>query len=940
MNTVSGIKVTYLDTEESIQDKIMSRAEIDALNTTIVSSAKELLRSGPGTYDDVDVGDDETEVVEMFRLNTLHRARLHRKIVESLGDEPPEINISNIEEVSAENQITVKTYFAQVLFNRISLSPEVPLVVSHNNQLRVHDTAVESLSRVEDVSQLLDPKTNMFSFLIKADEEIDYTPTQKMDPKDYVVVDVAFPIENNIDEMEDSDLDVRFYPPGNIKATETLSKRIQETLDIEDDVSSYAPMKKKSLELFYLYENGPAPAEINSALLDFMVMNDEVMSHIYVITGYKKSKNAITLKFRDTLEKVKIVEVDTAHSSTSAEDGPPRSTRIGIYYFAENDSRKKSVLQKIIASIEYYSSKKNNLEASLNAINNKVLQGFSLNAVGGYKKKETESDNEIGSNNAVKNFRRTMAEEAVAISITNNPLLSAKSCEEILLAETAELDISHWVSALQSAADSYIFAFSFDGNIVLPNLVDGFYTPQIEYQKCILLLVTEDSAINVIVDARYTNTGYVKTDTAILNEGNIGKLPEAFEPLFGATFFRLGIKNGYSRNRVVEGVLRGLKNSKFKTQFERNSDVFKAVHTIFLKNVAFYSGNQTGTVNRTLKNIDLDRVQYQGVDGSGKLRLVGFNVTDDQTVDIFFKPQSPLKNIEVVDLEKHKVKIADNEILEEMMNIFRIKWNVSKYPGKALFKIDGDQYAYVVTRQMDVGPSNTLSKLFRHKQKRRTERLLSQICLFRFSEFLTDENEDVYDVNEEMIETFMKNETLEEKSEEYEYNFSSLVEDNFEDEKILLPKNSTKAFTFFLKNKASDPLFVRTFKYSKYLDDFFQNGVRRIGDTYEMPLHAFSTWNNSRKNRKMVFHNKPVLIDTPYYLSLQRTLYYVQNFNTEDAALEHIENQKIYDPSKFMFSEKKGFENFLDASTDAVIIGFMSPDGPIYAAGIVPQFKL
>ena len=920
MNTVNGIKVTYLDTEESIQDKIMSRAETDVLNTIIARSAKELLTSGPDTYDDVDAGDNEAEtVVEMFRLNIKERERLHRKMIENLGDEPPEINVSNIQEVSAENQITVQTDFAQVLFNRISLSPEVPLVVSHKNLLRVHDSAVESLSKVEDLSQLLDPKTNMFSFLIKAVEDIDYTPNKKIDPDNYVIVDVAFPVENNVDEMEESQLDVRFYPPGHIKATENLSKRIQETLDIEDDVSAYAPMEKKSLELFYLYENGP---DVNSAVLDFMVMNDEVMSNVYVITGYKKSKNAVTLKFRDTLEKVKIVKADA------------QGQNLGIYYFAENDSRKKSVLQKIIASIDYYKSKKNSLEALLNAINNKAFQGFALNAVGGYKKKEKESDTEIGSNNAVKNFRKTLAEEAIGISITNNPLLSAKSCKEILLADTAELDISHWVSALQSVADSHIFTFSFDGNIVLPNIVDGFYNSQTEYKKCILLLVTEDSSINVIVDARYTNTGYVKTDTAILNEGNIGKLPEAFDTLFGATFFRLGIKNGYSRNRVVEGVLRALKNSKFKTQFERNGAVFKAVHSIFLKNVAFYSGNLTGVVNRTLKNIDLDRVQYQGIDGSGKLRLVGFNVTEDQTVDIFLKPQAPLKSVEVVDLEKHKVKIADNEIVEEMMNIFRIKWNVSKYPGKALFKIDEDQYAYVLS---DFGSDN---QLLRHKEKRRTERLLSQICLFRFSEFLTDQNEDVYDVNDEIIETFIQNETLEEKSGEYQYDFSVLVEDNFEDEKIRLPKNSTEAFTFFLKNKASDPLFVRTFKYSKYLDDFFLNGVRRIGDTYEMPLHAFSTWNNSRKNRKMVFHNKPVLIDTPYYLSLQRTLYYVQNFNTEDAALEHIENQKIYDPSKFAFSEKKGFENFLDASTDAVIIGFKSPDGPIYAAGIVPQFKL
>ena len=931
MNTVSGIKVTYLDTEESIQDKIMSRADIEILNTIIARSAKELLILGPDTYDDVETGDDETEsVVEMVRVNMTQRERIHRNVIENLGDEPPEINVSKIDEVSAENQITVKTDFAEVLFYRISLSPEVPLVVSHNNLLRLHDSAVESISKLDDVSQLLDPKTNMFSFLIKTEEDINYRPTVEINPDDYVTVDVTFPIETEHlgQSQEENELDVTFNPPGDVKATENLSKRIQDTLYIdEDDNRGYASMKKKSLELFYLYENGP---EVNSALWNFMIMNDAVMSQIYVITGYKKNKNVYKLKFRDTLQTVRMVQVEG-------------DNQLGIYYFAENDSRKKSVLQKIIASIEYYKSKKDSLEGILTSINNKVLEGFNLTAVGARKKKEGVSATDIGSNDAVKKFRETMADQAVGISITNNPLLSAQSCKDILLAETAELDISHWVSALQSVAETHIFTFTFDGNLVLPNLVDGFYNPQTEYKSCILLLITEDShgsAVNVIIDARYTSTGYVKSDTAILTEGNVGKLPEAFDPLFGPSFFRLGIKNGYSRNRFVQGVLRATKKSKFKTQFEINSEVFKAVNSIFLKNVAFYSGNKIGAMNRTLQNINLDRVEYQGVDGSGKLRLIGVNF-EDEIVDIFLKPQSPLINIEVVDLEEHKVKVADNEILEEMMNVFRIKWNVSKYPGKALFKIDDEQYAYVVTTKSAGGEEESDDKLSQHKQKKRTERLLSQICLFRFSEFLGDASEDVYDVNDEIIENFMQTETREEKSQEYDYDFNPLVEDNFEDEKIKLPLNSTKAFTFFLKNKASDPLFVRTFKYSKYLDDFFQYGVRRRGDVYSMPLHAFSTWTNSWKNKTKIFHTKPVIVDAPYYLSIQSKLYYAQNFNNEDAALDHIENQKIYDPSKFTFSDSKGFESFLKAADDAIIVGFMSSVGePIYAAGLVPQFNL
>jgi len=105
-------------------------------------------------------------------------------------------------------------------------------------------------------------------------------------------------------------------------------------------------------------------------------------------------------------------------------------------------------------------------------------------------------------------------------------------------------------------------------------------------------------------------------------------------------------------------------------------------------------------------------------------------------------------------------------------------------------------------------------------------------------------------------------------------------------------------------------------------------------------------WIGSRQNNKNVFHTKPVLaspsdVASPYYLSIQNKLYYSQNFNSEDAALSYIENQKIYDPSKFTFSGNKGFEPFLEASQDAVVVGFKTTEGEsVYVAGIVPQFKL
>ena len=142
---INDIAISYLDTPQTVQDKILTKLGTKDVTVSIEKAALNIFNQGPGIYDDVEVTPID-DIVDVGVRETLERRLALFKRIESELDEKPSINVSKIKEQTGEIEIKLTSKYVNV-FQEVQLSPFFPLIASEDKKVRVYDSSLESLLR-------------------------------------------------------------------------------------------------------------------------------------------------------------------------------------------------------------------------------------------------------------------------------------------------------------------------------------------------------------------------------------------------------------------------------------------------------------------------------------------------------------------------------------------------------------------------------------------------------------------------------------------------------------------------------------------------------------------------------------------------------------------------------------------------------------------------
>jgi hypothetical protein len=909
---IDDVSVTYLDSLESIQDKILTKLGTTTLTVSIAEAARDAFNHGPGTYGGVKVSPTD-DPLDIGVRETLERRRALFQTLES-ALELPVINASKIKERKGGLEIRFTSSYPNVFYG-VELSPSFPVIATYD-KVRVYDSALESLLEVLNADDFRIDRGKKYVVFMLNTAAPRYG--DNFDEKDITRVQI---------EEREGKLHCYVSLDADMKAT-TLT-RVVSLLAVFFGSGEDYEYEKKNLSLYYDAEGYD---NINSALFQSMVMNDAVMSSLYQISGWRKLPSTLRLKdYSDSVIKIE-------HHENS----------LGIFWSVDTAQTAPSSLQKILASINYYYKQSTLVKSQYDTVDAKVLTGFELDLSQPPTSNAAPASSVLRVPVTVQNFRKELS----AVLPRQEDYLLAESSIREKLDSDATLEFSNLIDSLEERLRCRIFAWEHkmvDGNpvvaMMVPSTYDGYQVVQkvaTTATSCVLMFKTLNDTFNIIVNTQPGRVVYIKTATSILSPGDVAVIPPPLQNVLGPYYRRYGVRQSStlvgkvgSFNSLIRAVTalfsKELKESKFILKHPLTEGAGKIAHKVFERLTEYYQGAQLikEEPNAALQKLN---IVDQYLDFSGKMRAVGVEDETGTVVDLVVPPSAPLADTAIRLSTAPLRTLAIDEDTKMMQYLTQVSEVWSNDDGILKLAVGGVPIqVYTRTRvpQEEIGDDYTA-----YRTQRRQEKLLAQICLHRFSEWLEEYRSDGLDISDEDIDGFFRDEV--ETQEVYDEAFSEVITDNFKNEKIKLPLGSLMDYKFYITHESKDPFLVRSFKNEKLLSCFYFEGLHKNDNVYTIPIAAWervSEYVNDKKSS--VFWDVPQPdMDTDYNLSVNSVLFKVRNY-TSFSVLQESLTRTGYPDFTLVTYEDEGYKIFKQGSSLACCIGSRTATGTVYTGGLV-----
>ena len=737
----------------------------------------------------------------------------------------------------------------------------------------------------------------------------------EFNPKDITIIHI---------ETRENKLYCRMSLGAEIKGT-TLTQIVSRIVNFF--ASKDYEYEKTNLSLYYEAEGYN---NINSAIFQSMVMNDKIMSSLYQISGWRKLPTTLRLKdYNDNIIKVEYYKKS-----------------LGIFWSVDTDKTSPSSLQKILASINYYYKKSSIIMAQYNDIDKKALTGFDLD-ISLPPTNITLSSSVRRIPVAVENVRNQLS---AILPIQEEYLLEKSSIREKIDSD-ATLEFSKIIDSLQDRLQCRIFSWEqkmVDGNpvvsMMLPSTYGGYQVVQQLQTKatsCILLFKTLNNTFNIIVNTQPGRVTYIKTATSILSPGDVAIIPSPLQNILGPYYRRYGVRqsstlvgkigSSTSLLRAITALFsKELKQSKFIVKHPLTESAGKMAHIVFARLTEYYQGEQLikEKHNSALHNLN---IVDQYIDFTGKVRAVGVEDDAGKIIDVILPPLAPLANTKIRLNTLPLRTLTMDEDTEMMTYLTKVSEKWSNNDGIIQLAVGGIDVKVYTTR---VIYKKDQSDYASYRQQRQNERLLTQICLHRFSEWLEDYRSDDLNISDKDIDDFFNDEV--ETQEVYDFTFSELISDNFKNEKIKVPKDTLMEYKFYITHESKDPFFVRSFKNENILSCFYDDELHKNDNIYTIPTDDWERVDEYINDKKIsVFWNIPQPdIDVYYYLSVNDVLFKVKNYNTFSSLKDSMTANGYQDFTLFTY-EDEGYKIFKQGSSLACCIGSKTTTGTVYTGGFI-----
>jgi hypothetical protein len=585
------------------------------------------------------------------------------------------------------------------------------------------------------------------------------------------------------------------------------------------------------------YEVGTQKIVLNSGIFAHLIMNDPVMGFLYHIM---KARNNTVIKLNRRDEK---------NSSVHFYQLP--SGYVGIYFQAPTGKAGENILEKIISSLMYYEEKKKeveNLYLTLGIQGQNMLSGLNIDpstpAISIVEEideedeeyeEDEEDDDEIA-------LRKTLD---IATAMQNNPGISFKTLRSLSMSKMVYLNPRRWGPAAAIGNNVDLYMLSNDG-LIVPHSKNGLYTRQSESTHAVILFISEDEVFLIgkwdVPPIRQVNLDYKK----IKGKNMVGCVPSAVNTVL----------TGHDVDSTV---------ARYYIQSVKGGDGKVG----FLKCIEFAKSNDSNFLFRA----------KGGLEGKDQLFVPADAVIEHistifQQMTIFFSGASvPVPGS--ADGGKSKYQVVDGS---GKFCGTRSRWEKADAP-------------FPQKKVKSLRREGVVHKFMSDEQ---ISSFLSQICLYRFSIFLkNDENG--------TIDAFALSELKEGKFEKLK-SFSYNLSENFKDEKIIVP--SVENIKFELSQAMKNPQFVKNYHTATHLLGFFRKGAYHDKNSIVLPVNQFSQWAMAWKKPNDTFVHKPIEQleeGRTYFISLQRRLARAVNHTSFQNAKEYLTNKKVLAPALIIY---------------------------------------
>ena len=686
-------------------------------------------------------------------------------------------DIDDIEEVETRTELRITANSAIFPFEVLDISNNCPFVFN-GSRIRMYDGMIDRFAATENILEDVGtPDEDGFVMLIRVDPvTLSNTPIKMgVDVVSASVSDIV--VSENFTQVK-----VKFSVSAGKEVIDDLKDRISntfiETFPSENTVNM-EEVGRSGIQFYALESSTP----INTAIFNYLVMNDPVMSLLYAVTGYKNLKQKLRLVRRNSRND--FVELTQLRNQT-----------IGIKFAVKSGSSSQTVLKKIIASIEYYNTRQESVRLFYDRFSvggRKLLSGFDLEPIA-----EDEARKQrvpfTGNTEIFRNEQVLRTKLDCAVAMQANPGISYETLK--MLSSTVDLDPRRWCDAASAGNKIDIYLFNTNG-IVIPRSRLGLYkrrnTPPnakaififVKKNGCMLLVKKEEGAVLKLhkkidqLNEKYTSNQL---------DFKLACVPPAIKSILGDEFLICPVSRGDKSSGFLKCIEAATttENYNFTSIFSANSRDAKRAKKMLDTLSLFYAGG--GVVEMSITPPDA-RDQY--IDEHGK--NCGVNMAPNRV-------SAPIP-----------ATLVRSSIRKSIVDAF----SYAKRENNMLMQICLFAFSNYLNNENDA-------------------KILQGTSL--------QDKLDAHELLEKRVHEFVKERLIEYRAEKFE--FYPVLKKN-DKEKIGVP--NTDAMTFFLLQSIKSPNMIVGYRNRIMLEDYFARGAFRQSDTLNIPVSVFSKWRRSRQ---------------------------------------------------------------------------------------------
>ena len=530
------------------------------------------------TYDEILLNSENfTELLRNSRLELLNNSL-----------ELP-INVGQPESVQSTKIILTLVLMNPIsIFEDIKISIDVP-AVSDGEKFKIYDGISPSVASTPMFLDMVDPQGLANAMFIVRTAPFDFS-SDPLDGKKFIPVSVNGngPTSVRIEYSMQGDSDV-------------ITKRILGAFPMGENSTSTQAL------FSYTFKGG----ELNFGIMEYMVLNDPVLSLLYQNTtyGYQKLPDNIKLIRRNESEDV--VKLYRINDDIRIE-------------FEANDDESKKVLDKIMASLKYYWKKEEEVKSSFSQYDPKLIEGLELNTIkiAAFKPTYVPDGSPftklIKGQPAKKNQRsefyltKTFApfpnqpKYNFNVAMQNNPGVSLETLKD-LAKRNIVLDPVRWSQAVGELVEKDVFIFSEDG-LIIPNSRLGLYSRSDGKRRAIFVFIKPNGGCMLIEENRTKKKPGKKYEQ--INEKNkpgdrYACMIPKLKPILGDKYQLRGVHGGSGPDGIAKCIQSG----------GAGLIPDDTVLDLYRKKTKFYAGSTPGIVGKPSESVD---PTTQCVDENGK----------------------------------------------------------------------------------------------------------------------------------------------------------------------------------------------------------------------------------------------------------------------------------------------------------------------------------